>query len=64
MFPLPRVLYAIASDGLIFRFLARVSTKLKTPFTATILSGFFAAGIILNAYRDDSQFLLNILILI
>lgn len=43
MFPLPRVLYAIASDGLIFRFLSKISPKLQTPLIATILSGFFAA---------------------
>ena len=27
MFPLPRVIYAMASDGLIFRFLARIHPK-------------------------------------
>ncbi len=43
MFPLPRVLYAIASDGLIYRFLARINKRLKTPFIATIISGFLAA---------------------
>ena len=42
MFPLPRVIYAIASDGLIFRVLASVSERFKTPFLATILSGIFA----------------------
>ncbi|KAL3862746.1 hypothetical protein ACJMK2_008698 [Sinanodonta woodiana] len=42
MFPLPRVLYAIASDGLIFRFLSKVNDRLKTPFIATVLSGIFA----------------------
>jgi amino acid transporter len=31
MFPLPRVLYAIASDGLIFRFLSRIHPRLMTP---------------------------------
>lgn len=43
MFPLPRVLYAIASDGLIFRFLSRIHPRLMTPVIGTILSGFFAA---------------------
>ncbi|KAK3600261.1 hypothetical protein CHS0354_039728 [Potamilus streckersoni] len=42
MFPLPRILYAIASDGLIFRFLSKVNERLKTPFIATVLSGIFA----------------------
>jgi amino acid transporter len=43
MFPLPRVLYAIASDGLIYKFLAKIQPRLQTPLLATILSGFFAA---------------------
>ncbi|XP_045162290.2 high affinity cationic amino acid transporter 1-like isoform X2 [Mercenaria mercenaria] len=42
MFPLPRVIYAIASDGLIFKFLARVSDRFKTPLIATLLSGVLA----------------------
>lgn len=43
MFPLPRVLYAMGSDGIIFRFLSKVSQKTKTPLLATILSGILAA---------------------
>ena len=39
MFPLPRVVYSIASDGLIFKFLSRVLEKLKTPALATIITG-------------------------
>lgn len=42
MFPLPRVLYAIASDGLIFRFLAKINERFRTPLISTILSGLFA----------------------
>ncbi|KAH7960888.1 hypothetical protein HPB49_024209 [Dermacentor silvarum] len=42
MFPLPRVLYAMGSDGLIFRFLAIVHPRLKTPLIATAVSGIFA----------------------
>lgn len=42
MFPLPRVMYAMASDGLIFRSLASVHTRFQTPFLATALSGLFA----------------------
>ncbi|XP_071946161.1 cationic amino acid transporter 2-like [Antedon mediterranea] len=42
MFPLPRVIYAMASDGIIFRFLARINSRTKTPVLATILSGVFA----------------------
>ncbi|XP_045162286.2 cationic amino acid transporter 2-like isoform X2 [Mercenaria mercenaria] len=42
MFPLPRVIYAIASDGLIFKFLAKVNDRFKTPLIATLISGAFA----------------------
>ncbi len=39
MFPLPRILYAIACDGLIFKSLAYIYPKTKTPFISTLLSG-------------------------
>lgn len=42
MFPMPRVVYSLASDGLIFRPLSYVSPRLKTPVTAAISSGLFA----------------------
>lgn len=44
IFPLPRVLYAMASDGLIFRNLANVHPRFKTPLLATFISGFLAGG--------------------
>ncbi|KAK8724783.1 hypothetical protein OTU49_010917 [Cherax quadricarinatus] len=42
MFPLPRVVYAMANDGLLFRFLAKVSKRFHTPAIATLLSGLFS----------------------
>jgi amino acid transporter len=42
-FPLPRVLYAMANDGIIYKFMKRVHPKTQTPLIATILSGFLAA---------------------
>lgn len=39
LLPLPRVLYAIASDGLIFRFIAWIQPRLQTPVIATIMGG-------------------------
>ncbi|GFU54964.1 high affinity cationic amino acid transporter 1 [Nephila pilipes] len=41
MFPLPRILYAMANDGLIFKFLAKTHPKYKTPLIATYISGVF-----------------------
>ncbi|KAM4020310.1 cationic amino acid transporter 3 isoform 1-T3 [Anomaloglossus baeobatrachus] len=43
MFPMPRVIYAMAEDGLLFKFLASINKKTKTPMIATIVSGIMAA---------------------
>lgn len=43
IFPLPRVLYAMATDGLIFKSLANIHPRFKTPVLATVVSGFLAA---------------------
>ena len=42
MFPMPRVIYAMAEDGILFRFLAKVHEKTKTPVIATAVSGALA----------------------
>ncbi|VDP66786.1 unnamed protein product [Echinostoma caproni] len=42
MFPLPRILYAMASDGLIFRLFGRINRRFKTPLIGTVISGVFA----------------------
>ncbi|NWJ10884.1 CTR3 protein, partial [Crypturellus undulatus] len=42
MFPMPRVIYAMAEDGLLFKFLASINGRTKTPLSATIASGVLA----------------------
>ena len=47
MFPMPRIIYSMASDGLLFHFLTYVSDRFKTPVLATLLSGSLAGIIVL-----------------
>ena len=44
LFPLPRIVFAMAEDGLLFRAFARINYKTLTPTIATVTSG-TAAGI-------------------
>lgn len=39
MFPLPRIIYAMSSDGLLFAFLGRVNSTFKTPVVGTLIAG-------------------------
>ncbi|NWR60864.1 CTR2 protein, partial [Bucorvus abyssinicus] len=43
IFPMPRVIYAMATDGLLFKCLAQISSKTRTPLVATLSSGAVAA---------------------
>ncbi|XP_013143945.1 PREDICTED: cationic amino acid transporter 2 isoform X1 [Papilio polytes] len=41
VFPLPRIIYAMASDGLLFKFMGAVSERFQTPLVGTIIAGLF-----------------------
>ncbi|KAM4566484.1 high affinity cationic amino acid transporter 1-like isoform 2-T2 [Odontesthes bonariensis] len=43
MFPMPRVIWAMAEDGLLFKCLAKINPRTKTPLTATVTAGVVAA---------------------
>jgi cationic amino acid transporter 2 len=53
MFPLPRVIYAIAVDGLLFEVFAKVHDKFKTPFWGTMIAGVLTGA--LAAFFDLDQ---------
>jgi amino acid transporter len=43
LFPLPRVLYSMASDGLLFSIFGKISNRSRTAIYSTIIGGFLAA---------------------
>lgn len=59
---MPRIVYAMAQDGLIFRFLAKINQRFKTPLIATLVSGILAGLLILTKYIKKSWHLLILLI--
>ncbi|TWW70625.1 probable cationic amino acid transporter [Takifugu flavidus] len=53
LFPMPRVIYAMARDGLLFRVLSHVSALTHTPTVACVVSGSMAALLaLLVSLRD------------
>lgn len=46
MYPLPRILYAMSNDGLIFKSLGKVHPRFKTPFFGTIIAGIITGTLI------------------
>ena len=51
IFPMPRVIYAMAEDGVLFKVLARINPKTKTPLIATMTSGVVAG----ESRRESSE---------
>ena len=39
MYPMPRIVYTMASDGLLFKPFGKVLPKIKTPWVATLITG-------------------------
>ncbi|EPY85121.1 cationic amino acid transporter 3-like protein [Camelus ferus] len=60
MFPMPRVIYAMAEDGLLFRGLARIHTRTHTPIVATLASGTLAGVMALLFELSDLVDLMSI----
>lgn len=47
MFPMPRVVYSMANDGLLFQWLAYLAPRLKTPVLASLVTGLLAGFLVL-----------------
>ncbi|XP_067647170.1 cationic amino acid transporter 3 [Eurosta solidaginis] len=43
LFPLPRVMYSMAEDGLLFRFLGKISSRFRVPVIGSIFAAVFTA---------------------
>lgn len=43
LFPLPRIIYAMASDGLLFKGLSRINGRTKTPLVASVFAGLLSS---------------------
>ncbi|TWW55800.1 Cationic amino acid transporter 2 [Takifugu flavidus] len=46
IFPMPRVIFAMAEDGVLFKALAQINPKTKTPLIATMTSGLVAVALV------------------
>lgn len=53
---MPRVIYAMAEDGLLFKCLAQINSKTKTPIIATLSSGAVAGETELTFIKKRESF--------
>ncbi|CAB3261032.1 unnamed protein product [Arctia plantaginis] len=60
IFPLPRLLYSMAADGLLFHWFAKVGTNKQSPIVATVVSTLVIA--LLSALFEFEQLLLMLCI--
>uniref|UniRef100_A0A8C6AGB4 Cationic amino acid transporter C-terminal domain-containing protein n=1 Tax=Monodon monoceros TaxID=40151 RepID=A0A8C6AGB4_MONMO len=60
MFPMPRVIYSMADDGLLFRGLAQIHARTRTPIMATLASGTLAGVMALLFELSDLVDLMSI----
>ena len=54
LMPMPHLLYSMAKDGLVFKFLAQVNSKTEIPVFATIITGVLTG--MLNIIENSSTF--------
>lgn len=57
---MPRVIYAMAEDGLLFKSLAQINSKTKTPIIATLSSGAVAGERELTYLKERGNHLFRI----
>ncbi|XP_047984271.1 cationic amino acid transporter 2-like [Leguminivora glycinivorella] len=53
LFPLPRIIYAMASDGLLYKWLGNIHSRFQTPMGGTLIAGVFTGT--LAAFFDVGQ---------